>query len=65
MCSGEIPQSRRPQEAPAKGARESEAFLLRLVGGRRLFSDLCVGEALAPRIEETGRTVEGASFPRR
>jgi hypothetical protein len=29
------------------------------------FRDLSVGEALASRLQEAGRTVEGASFPRR
>ena len=37
-----------------------------VTGGRSLsFHDLSVGEALAPRFSEAGRTVEGASFPRR
>ena len=37
-----------------------------MTGGRPpSFRGLSLGEALASRFEEAGRTVEGASFPRR
>ena len=48
-----------------EGGSKDRGFSV-VTGGRTpSFRDLSVGEALASRFEETGRTAKGASFPRR
>ena len=57
-------QSGRSQETPSKGFKGQR--FSDVTGGRTpSFRDLYVGEALASRLGEVGRTAEEANFPRR